>query len=135
MCGSVTVLGSNSNEIPEENSSKAHPPPTATVERDLRELSIVFPLECNDSSSNAEALTLVRTVIGWPKLPENPKDWEKADQSTLDADLDSRMQGYFHELGGNAYATFNTMTDLAARPPQSPRFRLDRPTLERRSGA
>ena len=27
------------------------------------------------------------------------------------------------------------MTDLAARPPLSPRFRRDRPTLERRSGA
>jgi hypothetical protein len=27
------------------------------------------------------------------------------------------------------------MTDIAARPPQSPRFRRDRPTLERRAGA
>ena len=27
------------------------------------------------------------------------------------------------------------MTDLAARPPRSPRFRRDRPTLERRAGA
>jgi hypothetical protein len=29
----------------------------------------------------------------------------------------------------------NTMTDNASRPPQSPRFRRDRPTLERRAGA
>ena len=29
----------------------------------------------------------------------------------------------------------NTMTDIASRPPQSPRFRRDRPTLERRAGA
>lgn len=28
----------------------------------------------------------------------------------------------------------NTMTDIASRPPQSPRFRRDRPTLERRAG-
>ena len=27
------------------------------------------------------------------------------------------------------------MTDIASRPPQSPRFRRDRPTLERRAGA
>jgi hypothetical protein len=29
----------------------------------------------------------------------------------------------------------NTMTDIASRPPQCPRFRRDRPTLERRAGA
>lgn len=82
-----------------------------------------------------DARQVVRSVIGWPKLREEPKDWEKSDQSALDADLDSRLQGYFHELGGNAYATFNTLTDFAARPPHSPRFRRDRPTLERRAGA
>ena len=82
-----------------------------------------------------DASQLVRSVSGWPKLSEEPKDWEKADQSVLDADLDTRLQGYFQELGGNAYAAFNTLTDLAARPPQSPRFRRDRPTLERRAGA
>jgi hypothetical protein len=82
-----------------------------------------------------DARQLVRAVIGWPKLPEKPKDWETSDQSTLDADLTSRLRGYFQELGGNAYAAFNTMTDLAARPPQSPRFRRDLPTLERRAGA
>jgi hypothetical protein len=27
------------------------------------------------------------------------------------------------------------MTDIASHPPQSPRFRRDRPTLERRAGA
>jgi hypothetical protein len=27
------------------------------------------------------------------------------------------------------------MTDIASRPPQSPRFRRDRPILERRAGA
>ncbi|MCF7675035.1 MAG: DUF945 domain-containing protein [Akkermansiaceae bacterium] len=82
-----------------------------------------------------DAKSLVRTVTGWPELPESPKDWEKADQAALDTDLDSRLQGYFNELGANAYAAFNTLTDIAARPPHSPRFRRDRPTLERRSGA
>jgi hypothetical protein len=82
-----------------------------------------------------EARRLVRTVIGWPQLPENPKDWEKCDQSEMDDDLNARLEGYFKELGGNAYAAFNTMTDIAARPPESPRFRRNRPTLERRAGA
>ena len=82
-----------------------------------------------------EALNLVRLVIGWPKLSENAKKEECVDQQTLDADLASRLHGYFNELGENAYAAFNTMTDIAARPPQSTRFRRDRPTLERRAGA
>jgi hypothetical protein len=30
---------------------------------------------------------------------------------------------------------FPTMTDIASHPPQSPRFRRDRPVLERRAGA
>ena len=82
-----------------------------------------------------EALNLVRLVIGWPQLSENAKTEECVDQQTLDADLASRLHGYFNELGENAYAAFNTMTDIAARPPQSSRFRRDRPTLERRAGA
>jgi hypothetical protein len=82
-----------------------------------------------------DARRIVRTVIGWPKLPDDAKDWEKIDQSALDDDLNARLDGYFLELGENAYAAFNTMTDLAARPPLSSRFRRDRPTLERRSGA
>jgi len=87
------------------------------------------------SIDQEDARHLVRTVIGWPQLRDDAKDWEKNDQSALDDDLDARLDGYFRELGGNAYAAFNTMTDIAARPPQSPRFRRDRPTLERRSGA
>lgn len=83
----------------------------------------------------ADATQLVRQVTGWPQLPEKPKPWESDEQAKLDADLETRLHGYFHELGENAYAAFNTMTDIASRPPQSPRFRRDRPTLERRAGA
>ena len=78
---------------------------------------------------------LIRQVTGWPQLPEDPQPWESDEQAKLDADLEARLHGYFQELGENAYATFNTMTDIASRPPQSQRFRRDRPTLERRAGA
>jgi hypothetical protein len=81
-----------------------------------------------------EAQQLVRHVTGWPDLPEDPKSWERDEQAKLDADLETRLSGYFNELGENAHAAFNTMTDIASRPPQSPRFRRDRPTLERRAG-
>jgi hypothetical protein len=79
--------------------------------------------------------TLVRQVTGWPRLPEDSKPWERDEQAKLDADLETRLHGYFQELGENVYTAFNTMTDIASRPPQSPRFRRDRPTLERRAGA
>ena len=81
-----------------------------------------------------EAGQLVRQVTGWPVLPKHPKSWECKEQEKLDADLESRLDGYFNELGENAYAAFNTMTDIASRPPKSPRFRRNRSTLERRAG-
>jgi hypothetical protein len=84
--------------------------------------------------SGKEASLLVRQVTGWPRLPEHPKPWERDEQTKLDDDLENRLGGYFQELGANAYAAFNTMTDIASRPPQSPRFRRDRATLERRAG-
>ena len=82
-----------------------------------------------------EGRTLARQVTGWPQLPEDSKPWARDEQAKLDADLETRLHGYFEELGENAYAAFNAMTDIASRPPQSPRFRCDRPTLERRAGA
>jgi len=60
---------------------------------------------------------------------------ERDEQAKLDEDLENRLSGYFREIGENAYATFNTMPDIASRPPTSPRFRRDRPTLERCAGA
>jgi hypothetical protein len=82
-----------------------------------------------------EARKLVRMVTGWPQLPEKPSKREIDEQVKLDADLETRLHGYFQELVENAYAAFNTMIDIASRPPLSPRFRRKRPTLERRAGA
>jgi hypothetical protein len=49
-------------------------------------------------------------------------------------DLSTRLTGYQKELGTNAYAVFNTLTDIAARPPESAYFQKDRDTIEKRSG-
>lgn len=82
-----------------------------------------------------ETEQLVRLVTGWPRLPKKPKPWENDEQAKLDVDLETRLSGYFLELGENAYAAFNTMTDIASRPPQSPHLRRDRSTVECRAGA
>jgi hypothetical protein len=78
---------------------------------------------------------LVHKVVEWPSLNPDSNKRDQIDQQSLDADLADRTDRYFGEIGGNAYAAFNVMTDLAARPPESRRFRRDRPTLERRAGA
>jgi hypothetical protein len=52
----------------------------------------------------------------------------------LSSDLSTRLTGYQKELGPNAYAVFNTLTDIAARPPESVYFQKDRDTIEKRSG-
>jgi hypothetical protein len=87
------------------------------------------------SLNRDEASKLVRAVAGWPILTSSPKPTDRRDQEALDADLEARVDAYRRELGENAYAAFNAMTDIAAHPPRSPRFRRDRPTLERRAGA
>jgi hypothetical protein len=82
-----------------------------------------------------ESEEIARRVIGWPQLTEKPTAAQQADQADLDADLHERSGGYFRQLGPNAYATLNLLTDLASRPPRSKRVRRDRPTLERLAGA
>jgi hypothetical protein len=41
---------------------------------------------------------------------------------------------YEQELGANAYAVLNVVTELASRPPDSPLVRRDRHALQRRAG-
>ena len=53
---------------------------------------------------------------------------------TRTADFATRLSGYRQELGKNAYAVFNTLTDIAARPPEIACFQTTRDTIERRSG-
>ncbi len=50
------------------------------------------------------------------------------------ADFATRLTGYRQELGKNAYAVFNTLTDIAARPPEIACFQQTCDTIERRSG-
>jgi hypothetical protein len=54
--------------------------------------------------------------------------------NALAVDFSTRLTGYQKELGSNAYAVFNTLTDIAARPPDNACFQTGRDTLEKRSG-
>jgi len=56
------------------------------------------------------------------------------ERHALTADFATRLTGCRQELGENAYAVFNTLTDIAARPPEVACFQTTRDTIERRSG-
>ena len=81
-----------------------------------------------------EGAEIARRVIGWPVLPGDPTERQREEQRDLDADLEVRRDRYFRELGTNAYAAFNLVTDFASHPPENRRMRRDRPNLERRAG-
>lgn len=80
------------------------------------------------------AIEVLRLLLGWPKAQPKAEQWEITEIGQLDASLTARYDRYANELGANAYAVFNVMTDVAARPPESRRYRRDRPTVERIAG-
>ena len=82
-----------------------------------------------------EGAEIARRVIGWPTLTDKATHRQRDDQRALDADLDARRDRYFREIGANAYAAFNLVTDFASHPPESNRLRRSRPALERMAGA
>jgi hypothetical protein len=50
-------------------------------------------------------------------------------------DARNRVERYADELGANAYAAFNAMTDLASHPPAIPHFRRSPHSLQAVAGA
>jgi len=82
----------------------------------------------------AQSTHAVNTVLRLPDPKPDDKPFRKESLSALATDLNSRLAGYRSELGPNAYAVFNTLTDIAARPPENPHFQKNRDTIEKRSG-
>jgi hypothetical protein len=76
----------------------------------------------------------LNSVLRHPAPKPDDKPTRKQALDALSADFTSRLTGYRDELGPNAYAVFNTLTDIAARPPENPLFQKSRDTLEKRSG-
>ncbi len=82
----------------------------------------------------AQSALAVNTVLRLRAIHADDKPGRKEELAALSADFSSRLDGYRSELGPNAYAVFNTLTDIAARPPDSPLFQKNRDTIEKRSG-
>ena len=64
-----------------------------------------------------------------------PDDREAQDWQTLTAHLGQLSDRYAGELGENAYAVFNAVTDFASHPPTSRCVRRDRHSLQRLAGS
>jgi hypothetical protein len=76
----------------------------------------------------------LNSVLRLPAPKPDDKPARHQGLNALSADFTSRLTSYRKELGPNAYAVFNTLTDIAARPPPHPQFQKNRDTLEKRSG-
>jgi hypothetical protein len=76
----------------------------------------------------------MNAVLRLPSPTPDDKPTRVEGLQALSTDLAHRLSSYRTELGPNAYALFNTLTDIAARPPESAHFQKNRDTIEKRSG-
>jgi hypothetical protein len=86
------------------------------------------------SMTTDQSTLALNTVLRLPAAKPEDKKARAEGLQELSLDLSTRLIGYQKELGPNAYAVFNTLTDIAARPPESAYFQKDRDTIEKRSG-
>lgn len=79
---------------------------------------------------------LIRGVLALrPPEPLWPDTREAADWEKLTNHLDTLSQRYAGELGTNAYAVFNALTDFASHPSVNRCVHRDRHSLQRRAGS
>ncbi len=81
-----------------------------------------------------EALALVFRGLGLPLPDKSDGGPARTRFLALRDDARSRVEPYVAELGANAYAAFNAMTDLASHPPDIPRFRRSPHSLQTAAG-
>lgn len=86
------------------------------------------------SMTTGQSTLALSAVLHLPAAKPEDKKARAEGLQALSVDLSTRLTGYQKELGPNAYAVFNTLTDIAARPPENAYFQKDRDTIEKRSG-
>lgn len=83
----------------------------------------------------AQFRPLICGVFGLrPPQPLKPGSREAEDWATLVSHLDVLVNRYTDELGENAYAAFNAVTDFASHPPDNRCVHRDRHGLQRLAG-
>ncbi len=85
-----------------------------------------FQTSVRSITMNSDQSTLaLKTVLHLPDPKPDDKSARKEALEVLTAEFATRLTGYRQELGENAYAVFNTLTDIAARPPAIACFLTD----------
>lgn len=84
--------------------------------------------------SAADSHRTVTRLLRLPAVGDSAPTWRREEDAMLQEDITGRVSRYRQELGGNAYAVFNVVTDFAARPPNLRIFNKERGTLETRAG-
>ena len=89
----------------------------------------------NCTIEHTDFVPMLKAVMHIKKPDPLEPDSTEADQwAALNAHIHEISNRYFHELGGNAYAVFNTVTDFASHPPTNRLLHRDRHSLQRRAG-
>ena len=79
--------------------------------------------------------TLIRSVLALrPPQRMEPESREADEWQTLGAHLGEMSNRYASELGENAYAAFNTITEFASHPPENRCVHRDRHSFQRLAG-
>lgn len=75
-------------------------------------------------------------VFGMPDLIKaDINDMDKEEYYSLTEHIEKLFDKYYKEEGGNAYALFNIITDMASHPPDNKFFRRDINAMQRTAGA
>ncbi|MDZ4797622.1 MAG: DUF932 domain-containing protein [Bryobacteraceae bacterium] len=86
--------------------------------------------------SRPQSDSLIRGVLSLrPPQRLKPDIRELDDWKTLGGDLDEMTARYAGELGENAYAAFNAITEFASHPPENRCVHRDRHSLQRLAGS
>lgn len=107
---------------------------TRSMENLWQEFSGFLDLIKGVEMSREQSRAAIDAVIHLPVLREPDSEVRRGDVQELEDDILGRVDGYRRELGGNAYAAFNSMTDIAARPPSLRCFQKDCNMIERQAG-
>ena len=85
---------------------------------------------------HAEAVPLIRAVLRLvPSQRVKPDIRDAKDWKLLDVQLTDMSARYSDELGENAYAAFNAITEFASHPPDNRCVHRDRHSLQRLAGS
>lgn len=109
-----------------------------TAQRDFRELRGKFleflaPMrECRMPMDFFRPIALLALRI---RLPENPSKRMEKEWAEVNTRLESLSQMYVREVGENAYALLNVISDIASRPIEAGIQRRARYKLQRLAGA